>query len=93
MFIEGRIQTRSWEAEGKKNYRTEVVVDTFQFGAQAPGTGAGTGGGAPQGSGSSARSSAASPMSEDDGVGMGGPVGGDSIQYPDDEINPEDIPF
>ena len=34
-FIEGRIQTRPWESEGKKNYRTEIVVDNFQFGPQA----------------------------------------------------------
>ena len=31
VFIEGRIQTRSWEKDGKKNYATEVVVDEFQF--------------------------------------------------------------
>lgn len=24
--IDGKIQTRSWEAEGKKNYRTEIIV-------------------------------------------------------------------
>lgn len=80
VFIEGRIQTRSWESEGRKNYRTEIVVDNFQFGPQAGGTGAG----APRG--------ASGPASEpaDD---FGGSAGGDSIQYPDDEINPEDIPF
>lgn len=32
MHIEGRLQTRSWDAEGKKQYRTEVIVDRFQFG-------------------------------------------------------------
>ena len=34
IYIEGRIQTRSWEGkeDGKKQYRTEVVVETFQFG-------------------------------------------------------------
>jgi len=33
LFIEGRLQTRSWDgADGKKIYRTEIVVETFQFG-------------------------------------------------------------
>jgi single-strand DNA-binding protein len=32
IFVEGRIQTRSWEdKEGNKKYVTEVVLDTFQF--------------------------------------------------------------
>ena len=35
IYIEGRIQTRSWDKDGVKQYRTEIVVDTFQFGAQA----------------------------------------------------------
>lgn len=74
-FIEGRLQTRSWEAEGKKNYRTEIVVDTFQFGPQAGGAGA----------------------SRDDSSGYAQPAAqepaGEAMQYPDEEINPEDIPF
>ncbi len=32
VFIEGRIQTRSWEdREGKKQYRTEIVCENFQM--------------------------------------------------------------
>ncbi len=32
-FIEGRIQTRSWEGQdGQKRYRTEIVADRVQFG-------------------------------------------------------------
>jgi single-strand DNA-binding protein len=99
VFIEGRIQTRSWESEGKKNYRTEIVVDNFQFGPQAGGTGAGgMGGGASSGGESSSRgassapSASSNPMDDFGGSDMGN-TGGDSIQYPDDEINPEDIPF
>lgn len=35
IYLEGRIQTRSWEDQnaGAKKYRTEIVVDNFQFGA------------------------------------------------------------
>jgi len=77
-YIEGRIQTRSWEAEGQKKYRTEIVVDSFQFGPQAAGER--TDGGGRQAQASEEQS-------------QSGDTGGDSIQYPDDEINPEDIPF
>lgn len=80
-FIEGRIQTRSWEADGRKNYRTEIVVDNFQFGPQAGGAGA---------PGARSNEAAQGEPSQDDGSNNSG---GDSIQYPDEEINPEDIPF
>ena len=33
LFIEGRLQTRSWDKEdGTKAYRTEIVLENFQFG-------------------------------------------------------------
>jgi single-strand DNA-binding protein len=32
LYIEGRLQTRSWETDGKKHYKTEIVVENFQFG-------------------------------------------------------------
>lgn len=81
VFIEGRIQTRSWESEGRKNYRTEIVVDNFQFGPQAGG-----GAGAGAAGGYAAGNQASSGEESQD-------TGGDAIQYPDEEINPEDIPF
>jgi len=32
IFVEGRIQTRSWDdREGKKQYRTEVVAENLRF--------------------------------------------------------------
>lgn len=71
LYVEGRLQTRSWESDGKKNYRTEIVVENFQFGA-------GGGGGA------GPRDEGAQKAPEDDAS---------QIQYPDEEINPEDIPF
>lgn len=33
-YIEGRLQTRSWEKDGVKQYRTEIVAETVQFGAK-----------------------------------------------------------
>lgn len=77
IFVEGRIQTRSWDDKesGKKNYRTEIVVDNFQFGADG-GKSAGTG--APRAGGAEEQPA---------------PSDGEAIKYPDEEINPEDIPF
>jgi single-strand DNA-binding protein len=81
-LIEGRMQTRSWEgADGKKNYRTEIVADRVQFGPK--GGGAGTSySGASRGKGAGAPESAPSKADNMD-----------TIEYPEEEINPEDIPF
>src|SRR3990167_3150495 len=39
VFIEGRIQTRSWDdSQGQKRYRTEVVAERLQLGPKAAGT-------------------------------------------------------
>lgn len=35
LLVEGRLQTRSWEADGKKQYRTEIIADSFQFGPKS----------------------------------------------------------
>lgn len=72
LFVEGRIQTRSWDSDGQKKYRTEVIVENFQFGSEGRG---GSGGG------SSYQESA--PQAKDE----------EAIKYPDEDINPEDIPF
>ena len=76
IFVEGRIQTRSWDDKesGKKQYRTEIVVDNFQFGADGGKGGSSTG---------------ASTAHEEQPA----PSDGEAIKYPDEEINPEDIPF
>ena len=57
IFVEGRIQTRSWEdKEGKKQYRTEIICENFQMlGSKGDGGGGGgqreSGAGAPSGGG------------------------------------------
>lgn len=35
MLVQGRLKTQSWEKEGQKHYRTEIVVENFQFGPRA----------------------------------------------------------
>lgn len=81
VYVEGRIQTRSWDdKDGSKKYRTEIVADSVQFGAKSGGSGT-YGDNSP-----SASSAPASIQSEP--VDVGG-----QIDYPTDDINPEDIPF
>ena len=31
IYVEGRLQTRSWEQDGVKRYTTEIVASEFQF--------------------------------------------------------------
>lgn len=61
-LVEGKLQTRSWEKDGVKQYRTEILADRIQFGPRVSGT-------------SEPNSSPALP------------------NYPEEDINPEDIPF
>ncbi len=84
IYLEGRMQTRSWDGtDGKKNYRTEVVLDTFQFG---PSLKNGTG------QSNAPFTSSNDSSSNNDGADQSIPDAGE-VQYPDEDINPEDIPF
>ncbi len=78
VFVEGRMQTRSWDdkTSGEKKYRTEVVADRVQFG--------------PRGSGSGGAGKRDEQPEEE--MPTGGGAGG-GIDYPKDDINPDDIPF
>ena len=40
ILLEGRIQTRSWDdkTSGEKKYRTEIVVESMQFGPKTQGS-------------------------------------------------------
>lgn len=39
--IEGRLQTRNWEKDGVRQYRTEIIGDTMQMGPKAGSSGGG----------------------------------------------------
>lgn len=85
LLVEGRMQTRSWDAQdGTKKYRTEIVAEKMQFGPRP--AGGGTGGAYEPKSerGASSGASGAKAPKEDSGP---------AIQYPEEEINIEDIPF
>jgi single-strand DNA-binding protein len=69
VYVEGRLQTRSWEKDGAKQYRTEIVAETVQFGTKREG---------------SSQATQAPVMSQNEPA---------LPDYPEEEINPEDIPF
>ena len=88
VLVEGRIQTRSWDAQdGTKKYRTEIVAEAIQLGPRSSG---GAGGGseasfsaapAPQKSGLAAKT--ASVDKEDIPI----------IEQETEEVDVSDIPF
>lgn len=72
-LIEGRMQTRSWDApDGTKKYRTEVVADRIQFGPRREGD----------------TSAPKAPAESKDA-----PPSDDVIDYPEESISADDIPF
>ena len=72
VLIEGRLQTRSWESDGVKKYRTEIVADRVQFGT---------------------RTSGDAPAPAKEGKEPQDKQSKNSPDYPEEEINPDDIPF
>lgn len=80
ILVEGRISNRSYndnDKDGKKAYRSEVILETFQFGQKPKGAENGK------------------PVDKEGWNGIKGKddVDDDPIEYPDEEINLEDIPF
>lgn len=78
ILVEGRIQTRSWDGQdGTKKYRTEIVADRVQFGPRRDG-------------GSQA---ATGPQNNQNNQSKQEDNSSDSIDYPEDNVNVDDIPF
>ncbi|MDP3996667.1 MAG: single-stranded DNA-binding protein [bacterium] len=80
-FVEGRMQTRSWDDKqtGQKKYRTEVVAERVQFGPIGQNR---TQGGPSNNNAQNNPEKGATEKGAED-----------SIQYPEEDINAEDIPF
>ena len=77
VLIEGRMQTRSWDAaDGTKKYRTEVVADRVQFGPRKDGAVL-----------AASTSSVAKAMEDKQEAPP------DTIDYPEENVNVDDIPF
>lgn len=77
VYVEGRLQTRSWDKDGVKQYRTEIIGDRFQFGPRTDGGGGGNYQANAASAGNAPQQDSAPAMPD----------------YPNEEINPEDIPF
>lgn len=82
VYIEGRLQTRSWDdKDGKKRYSTEVVADRVVFlGGQGPGA---EGGAAGPGAGRGKRwaDDSQAPAAADDSSPSSPPPGDDDIPF------------
>lgn len=80
VFIEGRMQTRSWDdaTSGGKKYRTEIIAESMQFGPKGSTVSGGYSGGE-AGSKSTTSQGAPEPLA--------------TIEYPEEDISPDDIPF
>ncbi len=78
LYIEGRLQTRSWDgSDGIKKYRTEIVLENFQFGPKSTSSGI----------------SNTTSVSDAESSQNNSKVDLDTVEYPEEEINLEDIPF
>jgi len=91
VYVEGRLQTRSYDKDGQKHYATDVVADRVVFlgsGGGGAASGAGDGGprrgtgNSPSGAGRPGFGGGDSPMSDEPEMGGGGPPPSD-----------DDIPF
>lgn len=77
LYIEGRIQTRSWDdAGGQKKYRTEIIVENFQFG--------------PKGTSSGTYNKDTSQNQDSPSQSSGKDT---DVEYPSEDENLEEIPF
>ena len=78
IYVEGRLQTRNWDDSdsGKKMYRTEIILNNFEFGSKP-----------------NSNSSSFGEQQQNQNDNLSQEIESDEINYPDDEISPEDIPF
>src|SRR6187549_3020023 len=80
VYIEGRLQTRSYDKEGQKHYATDVVADRVVFLGSGGGSGGGGGGaegGAPRRAGAGGRNDGPPDESEPSGP----PISDDDIPF------------
>ncbi len=90
VYVEGRLQTRSYDKDGQKHYATDVVADRVVFLGSGSGSGGGGGGGG--GEGTARRGGGAPASGGRPGFGDSGPA-----DEPDMGGGPppsdDDIPF
>ena len=98
IFVEGRLETRSWDDQesGKKMYRTEIILDNFEFGAKPTGAGASQGEyNSNQNTAPANNNQASTPAPANEEVNIPAPEEIPTIDVDADqeEIKVEDIPF
>jgi len=90
VYIEGRLQTRSYDKDGQKHYATDVVADRVVFlggggggaAGEAGGGGGGVSGGGPRrGASSGGGRGGDGPISDDSDMGSGPPPSDDDIPF------------
>lgn len=85
MMVEGRIQTRSWEAQdGQKKYKTEVIIENFQMGPKGSSGGGSQGGNSYSGGSSAPKNQRQAPQQQEELP---------TVDLDEDEIDLEEIPF
>ena len=88
VYIEGSLRTSSWEQDGQKKYRTEVMARDLQMLDGRSGTGA------PSGFESASQSASQSAPPSASGSASGSESGGDNAPTLSDDDNfDDDIPF
>jgi len=77
VLVEGRLQTRNWEAQdGTKRTKTEIVAERVQFGPRRQAGGF---------AGKEAPETGKSNAKQEEQL--------ETIEYPEEDIKPEEIPF
>ena len=94
VYIEGRLQTRSWEDQnGQKRYTTEIVAAEMQMlDSREDGAGGGYGGGEGGGGYAQQQPAGGAPQGSPQGAPAGGPPSG-ALEPPPFNDPDDDLPF
>ena len=94
VFIEGRLQTRSWQGnDGQKRYRTEIVAEGLQLGPKAGGFAGAPMAGAPDRKSASAADDIEESIPVIEANAPTNPLGKEEGDIEESEIDLKDIPF
>ena len=98
IYVEGRLQTRSWEQDGVKRYTTEIVANEMQMldsrgGSGSGGDNYGSRDNWGQNSGAQSHSGGGQGGGQSGGQGGGRPQAPQQPQPPVDDSFDDDIPF
>ncbi|MFA5249226.1 MAG: single-stranded DNA-binding protein [Candidatus Paceibacterota bacterium] len=91
VYIEGRLQTRTWDSQNGKRYITEIIGEKFEFGPKASGTGSAPSA-RPAANGPKEAISSKKQQTEEEDIPV---IEDGSFDMPEgkDEIDVKDIPF